>query len=80
MPRPICDERVTVRLPGVLLRVILERAARTNCSVNHVVLTSLEHDLGRMDLYALDYYLDIIPLVDAKKGANGRQGQTEELG
>lgn len=56
MPRPMLDERMTVRMPGKLLAVILDRAARTNCSANHVVLSSLEHDFARMDTYSLDYY------------------------
>lgn len=67
MPRPMLDERMTVRMPGKLLAVILDRAARTNCSANHVVLSSLEHDFARMDTYSLDYYVDILPLVEDTK-------------
>lgn len=68
MPRPMLDERMTLRIPGKLLAVILDRAARTNCSANHVVLSSLEHDFSRMDTYSLDYYVDILPLVEDKQG------------
>lgn len=68
MPRPLLDERITLRLPSILLKIILERAAKSNCSANHVVLNSLENDFARMDTYSLDYYGDIIPMMGSRQG------------
>lgn len=72
MPRPILDERMTLRLPEVLLGHVFERAARRNCSANEVVLTCIENEFSRLDTYALDYYGDLIPLVESRKGVNVR--------
>lgn len=72
MPRPILDERMTVRMPEVLLGHVLERAARRKCSANDVVLTCIENEFSRLDTYSLDYYGDLMPLVEAKKGDNVR--------
>ena len=71
MPRPIADERMTVRMPSELLDRILKSAARRNCSANAVVLTCLENDLARMATYELDFYTDLIPLLKARQGDNG---------
>lgn len=72
MPRPMCDERMTLRMPRALLAEILERAGRANCSANHIVLNSLENEFARMHTYTLDYYNDVLPLIEAKKGDNVR--------
>lgn len=72
MPRPMLTERMTMRLPEVLLAHVLERAARRNCSANEVVLTCIENEFSRLDTYSLSYYYDLIPLVEAKKGDNVR--------
>lgn len=73
MPRPMCDERVTLRLPSELLDVFLDQAARGNCSLNQVMLNALENDCARMATYSLSYYTDILPLMREKKGDNVRQ-------
>lgn len=71
MPRPICDERLTLRIPSVLLNVLLRMAAQQNNSLNHVALTCVENELARLATYRLDYYLDLIPLVKERQGDNG---------
>lgn len=79
MPRPVCTERMTLRLPETLLSAILDRAARLNCSSNHVVLNAIEHEFASTEINSLglDYYSDIIPLVSNRKGDNVRQWRTQ---
>lgn len=73
MPRPICDERLTIRIPSPLLAVLLRMAARQNSSLNHVALTCFENELGRLATYHLDYYNDLMPLLSARQGDHGGQ-------
>lgn len=68
MPRPICDERITLRIPPVLLDVLLKMAARQNSSLNHVALTCFENEVARLATYRLDFYLDLIPLLKDRQG------------
>ena len=76
MPRPILDERMTLRLPKELLADVFEAASRRDCSANMVVITALEHDLTRCLTYRLDYYRDLRPLAGMEKGVNDAVCQT----
>lgn len=76
MPRPILDERITIRLPECLLSDCLDTAARRNCSVNEVVLNALENEFARLLTYRTDYYRDLRPLWRASQGDNGRPCQS----
>ena len=71
MPRPQLDERLTIRIPSELLKVLLSMAARQNSSLNHVALTCFENELARLATYRLDYYNDLLPLLQSRQGDNG---------
>jgi len=71
MARPILDERVTIRIPGVLLSDYLDRAARRNSSLNDVILNALELDAARVLTYQIDYYTQLRPLQEKPQGDNG---------
>jgi hypothetical protein len=77
MPRPTLDERLTIRIPAVLLAFLFTLAAKRNCSVNHIVNECFEHEFWRIGGYSLDFYNDFVPLWRAKQGDNVRQWQTE---
>lgn len=68
MPRPVLDERVTIRIPAELLNDYLDRAARRNCSLNDCILTAMENDAAHALTYQVDYYRDLRPLVADAKG------------
>lgn len=68
MNRPKLDARVTIRLPEELLADLGTMADRRGCSVNEVVLTSLENEIARMLTYRLDYYAQIRPLAAVCQG------------
>lgn len=76
MPRPMLDERMTVRMPGELLGLILDSAARRNCSANDVVLTALENEYARIAAFSSDFYRDLLPFVAGAPGANGGRCRT----
>lgn len=71
MPRPVLDERVTIRIPGALLSDYLDRAARRNCSLNDAILSALENDAAHTVTYRVDYYTELRPLVHRPQGDNG---------
>ncbi len=73
MPRPILDERITVRISGVMLTLLLRAAARRNSSLNDVVNTALENDFTRMAGFSADFYLDIMPLLNRAQGDSVHQ-------
>lgn len=68
MNRPKLDARITIRLPEELLADIGTAADRRGCSVNEVVLTSLENELSRLLTYRLDYYAQVRPLMAVCQG------------
>ncbi len=71
MPRPILDERLTIRLPGSLLADALDHASRRNCSLNEVVLNALENEFVRLGSYRLDYYRHLRPVLAGAQGDIG---------
>lgn len=73
MPRPKLDARVTIRLPEELLADLGLTADRRGCSLNEVILTSLENELARMLTYRLDYYTQVRPLMAVCQGDVGGQ-------
>ncbi len=73
MPRPVLDERMTIRIPGTLLSDCLDAAARRNCSLNDVVLGALENEFSRIVAFRADYYRDLRPLVSAEQSDIVRQ-------
>lgn len=73
MPRPVLDERMTIRIPGALLSDCLDAAARRNCSLNDVVLNALENDFARIVAFRSDYYRDLRPLLSGEQSDNVRQ-------
>lgn len=73
MSRPKLDARITIRLPEELLADLGTMADRRGCSVNEVVLASLENELARLLTYRLDYYGQTRPLMAISQGANDRQ-------
>lgn len=73
MPRPKLDARVTIRLPEELLADLGITADRRGCSLNEVILTSLENELARMLTYRLDYYTQVRPLMAVCQGDVGGQ-------
>lgn len=73
MPRPILDERLTIRLPEPLLVDCLDQASRRNCSLNEVVLNALENEFTRLGSYPADYYRDVRPWLARVKGDIGAQ-------
>lgn len=76
MPRPILDERMTIRLPGALLTDCLDAAARRNCSLNDVVLGALENEFARIVAYRADYYRDLRPFILRQQADIARECQT----
>lgn len=79
MPRPMLDERMTVRMPGELLGLILSSAARRNCSANDVVLTALENEYARIAAFSSDFYRDLLPLVAGGQGVKGGRCRTGQV-
>ena len=75
MSRPVLDDRVTIRIPSALLADYLNRASRSNCSLNALILDALENEAARLLTYRLDYYTVLRPLVLEPKGDNGGQSQ-----
>lgn len=73
MARPKLDARVTIRLPEELLADLGLTADRRGCSLNEVILTSLENELARMLTYRLDYYAQVRPLMAVCQGDVGGQ-------
>ena len=67
MPRPVLDERMTIRIPGALLADCLDAASRRNCSLNDVVLGALENEFSRIVAFRADYYRDLRPLLSAEQ-------------
>jgi len=63
MPRPVLDERMTIRIPGALLSDCLDAASRRNCSLNDVVLGALENEFARILAFRADYYRDLRPVL-----------------
>lgn len=76
MPRPLLDERITIRLPGALLHDCLDAAARRNCSVNEIVLNALENEFARLITYRADYYRDLRGLPGVGQADNGGRCRT----
>lgn len=76
MPRPILDERMTVRMPGELLGLILDSAARRNCSANDVVLNALENQYSHIVVHSADFYRDVLPMVVGPQGDIGGHRRT----
>lgn len=72
MPRPILDERMTIRIPGTLLSDCLDAAARRSCSLNDVVLGALESEFARIVAFRADYYRDLRPLLADGQSDNVR--------
>lgn len=73
MPRPVLDERMTIRIPGALLSDCLDAAARRNCSLNDVVLGALEDAFARIVSFRADYYRDLRPLLSGQQSDIVRQ-------
>lgn len=73
MPRPVLDERMTIRIPGPLLSDCLDAASRRNCSLNDVVLGALENEFARIVAFRADYYRDLRPLCVVDQSDNVRQ-------
>lgn len=73
MPRPVLDERMTIRIPGPLLSDCLDAASRRNCSLNDVVLGALENEFARIAAFRADYYRDLRTLLVAEQSDNVRQ-------
>lgn len=78
MPRPLLDERISVRVPSVLLALLLRAASRRNCSVNDVVVNAVENDFARIAGFASDFYLDIVPLLTRSQADIVPQWRTQE--
>jgi len=72
MPRPILDERITIRLPHELLADALDHIARNNSTINRFVVNCIENELSRFATYRIDYYRDLRPLLDSLQGVNAR--------
>lgn len=68
MARPKLDARVTIRLPEELLADLGTTADRRGCSLNEVILTSLENEVARLLTYRLDYYTQVRPLMAVCQG------------
>ena len=77
MGRPKLDARITIRLPEELLADLGVSADRRGCSLNEVVLTSIENELARLLTYHLDYYGQVRPLAAVCQG--DVVGQTRTL-
>ena len=75
MGRPKLDARITIRLPEELLTDLGTAADRRGCSVNEMVLTSLENEIARLLTYRLDYYGQVRPLGAVCQGVVGGQRQ-----
>lgn len=63
MPRPMCDDDLTVRLPQEL-KVDIENFARRMKfpSLSAFVLNALENELARLNTYRYDYYDHLRPM------------------
>jgi hypothetical protein len=68
MPRPLLDERITIRLPGCLLADALTHIAKHNSTINNFVVNCIENELSRLATYRIDYYNDLRPLLLALQG------------
>lgn len=63
MPRPMCDERKDVRLPGELLVDCENFAARMKFpSVSAFIVNALENEIARLNTYRFDYYTQLRPM------------------
>ena len=79
MPRPICDERVTLRLPSALLADCLDHAARMkHPSLTNFLLNCIENELARLGTYRVDYYNDLRPMFAGRQGDTGRLCQAKD--
>ncbi len=71
MPRPICDERVTIRLPKELLADCLDMVGRMHHpSLSAYVCNALENENARLATYRIDYYTHFRGLVKNLLGDN----------
>lgn len=63
MPRPICDDDISLRIPQEL-KVDLENHARRMKfpSLSAFCLNALENEIMRLNTYRFDYYQDLRPM------------------
>lgn len=63
MPRPHCDDDITVRLPQEL-KVDIENFARRMKfpSMSAFILNALENEIARLNTYRFDYYEQLRPM------------------
>lgn len=63
MPRPTCDDDITVRLPQELKVDIENHARRLKLpSMSAFILNCLENELARLNTYRFDYYQQLRPM------------------
>lgn len=63
MPRPMCDDDLTVRLPQELKVDIENHARRMKFpSLSAFVLNALENEMSRLNTYRFDYYEHLRPM------------------
>lgn len=63
MPRPICDDDITVRLPQELKVDIENHARRLKLpSMSAFILNCLENEISRLNTYRFDYYQQLRPM------------------
>jgi len=63
MPRPMCDDDITVRLPQELKVDIENHARRMKFpSLSAFILNSLENEIARLNTHRFDYYSELRPM------------------
>lgn len=74
MPRPICDDDITVRLPQELKVDIENHARRLKLpSMSAFILNCLENEISRLNTYRFDYYQQLRPIfAQLEAGGVGR--------
>lgn len=64
MPRPMCDDDITVRCPQELKVDIENHARRMKFpSLSAFILNALENELMRLSTYRIDYYTEFRPMM-----------------
>lgn len=63
MPRPMCDDDLTVRLPQELKVDIENHSRRMKFpSLSAFVLNALENEIARLNTHRFDYYTELGPM------------------
>ena len=63
MPRPMCDDQMTIKMPQELKVDIENHSRRLRLpSMSAFVLNAVENEIARLNTYRHDYYTELRPM------------------